>query len=243
MIQNIDPTVNNLNEIVNQIIQLPPDWHQSGSVSPEILNSILKHSYSIGEVRNTAETGTGKTTLLFSHISRNHLVFALDNWKSMSVVKNSSIFLAENVSFIEGPTQKTLPVFDFDAKLDIVLLDGPHGYPFPELEYFYFYPLIRTGGLLMIDDIAIPSIYNMFSVLKADKMWHLLEVVDNFAIFQRTSADLIDPFSDSWWLQGYNENFFRRNERKQKIKKNIPDFLLNLIPKKVKKVISKIAKL
>ena len=34
-----------------------------------------------------------------------------------------------------------------------VLIDGPHGYPFPEIEYFYFYPRLKPGALLVVDDI------------------------------------------------------------------------------------------
>ena len=37
-------------------------------------------------------------------------------------------------------------------------------------------------------------------------MFELLEIVDdNTAFLRRTGAPLIDPDSDSWWLQGYNK--------------------------------------
>ena len=228
-----------LNNVLDEIAKLPADWHKSGSVSPIILRAIGKHSSGIGEINNTAETGSGKTTMLFSHLSKKHTVFALDNWNSMSAVKNSILFKSENVTFIEGPTQITLPQFSFTEKLDIVLLDGPHGYPFPDLEYFYFYPHIRTGGLLLIDDILIPTLKRMFQILKADDMWELLEVIENFAIFKRTAASLIDPTSDSWWLQGYNQPLENRSKRKTKLKNIVPKSLNLFIPKFIKRIISK----
>ena len=89
----------------------------------------------------------------------------------------------------------------------MVLLDGPHGYPFPDLEYYYFYPVIRSGGLLVVDDIQIPSIGRMFDIIKAGDMFRLLEVIENTAFLQRTDAPLISPTSDSWWLQGYNRAY------------------------------------
>jgi len=64
----------------------------------------------------------------------------------MSVVQASSLLNPGAVRFVEGPTQKTLPRYTFEAKLQAVLLDGPHAYPFPDLEYFYFYPHIERGG-------------------------------------------------------------------------------------------------
>ncbi len=48
---------------------------------------------------------------------------------------------------------------------DCVLIDGPHGYPFPDMEYYYFYPLIKPGGILIIDDIHIPSNGRMADII------------------------------------------------------------------------------
>jgi hypothetical protein len=144
------------------------------------------------------------------------------------------------VKFIEGPTQKTLPNYIFNHKLQIVLIDGPHGYPFPELEYFFFYPNIEKNGLLLIDDIQIPTIRNMFKILKADDMWKLLDVIDDFAIFQRTEAPLIDPYSDSWWLQGYNLSLVKQNKMKEKMKHFIPKSIASRTPNFIKRFISKL---
>jgi hypothetical protein len=92
-----------------------------------------------------------------------------------------------------------------------VLIDGPHGYPFPDLEYYYLYPTIADAGLLVIDDIQIPSIGRMFDIIRAGEMFELLEIVDgNTAFLKRTGAPLIDPDSDSWWLQGYNRSYYQQ---------------------------------
>ena len=124
-------------------------------------------------------------------------------------VRSSPLFAANTVTFVEGPTQRTLPKFDFVDRHQLVLLDGPHGYPFPDLEYFYLYPTLDTGGLLIIDDIRIPSVRRMFDIIGADDMFETLEVVDgNTAFLRRTDAPLVHPESDSWWLQGYNGSYY-----------------------------------
>jgi hypothetical protein len=195
--------------LINQIDALPADWHGAGSVGANVLRTIAQHTERIGAVRNSAETGSGKTTLLFSHLSANHLVFAKDVGNSIRQVRNSPLFQSQNVTFIEGPTQETLPAYRFQQKFQLALLDGPHGYPFPDLEYFYFYPQIESGGLLLIDDIKIPTINRMFEIIKGDDMFRLLEVVDdNMAFFERTEVPCINPSSDSWWLQGYNKPYY-----------------------------------
>lgn len=147
-------------------------------------------------------------TLLLSHVSRDHLVFAQDDTgygDSLNRVKESPLLNPGVVRSVEGETQLTLPRHDFGAEqFDLVLLDGPHGFPFPALEYYYFYPRVRTGGILIIDDIRIPSVRDMFHFLRKDAMWHRDAVVGQTAFFTRTDAPTVDPLGDGWWLQGYN---------------------------------------
>jgi hypothetical protein len=196
-------------EVINKVEALPADWNGVGSVGGNVLRAIAQHAERIGAVRNSAETGSGKTTLLFSHLSANHLVFAIDEGKSISQVRNSPLFEAKNVTFIEGFTQETLPAYHFQHKLQLALIDGPHGYPFPDLEYFYFYPQIEPGGMLLVDDIKIPTIRRMFEIIQAGDMFRLLEVVDdNTAFFQRTEVPFVSLTGDSWWHQGYNRPYY-----------------------------------
>lgn len=197
--------------LVDEIARLPRDWHGAGSVSEHVLRAILSHTEQMGAIHHSVETGSGRTTLLFSHVSAHHTVFAVDAGQSISRVRNSRLFNARSTTFVEGPTQRMLPRQAFGHAHQVVLIDGPHGYPFPDLEYYYLYPTIAAGGLLILDDVQIPSVARMFDVIKADDMFELLEVVDgNTAFLRRTDAPLIDPESDSWWLQGYNRRYYQQ---------------------------------
>jgi hypothetical protein len=180
-------------------------------VTKNVLWAIVRHAEKVGDIQHSVETGSGKTTLLFSHLSADHTVFAVDAGRSIAQVKNSHLFNARSTTFVEGPTQRTLPNQTFACRHQLALIDGPHGYPFPDLEYYYLYPTIDIGGLLLLDDIQIPSIGRMFDVISADDMFELLEIVDdNTAFLRRTSAPLIHPEGDSWWLQGYNRAYYQR---------------------------------
>lgn len=194
-----------IEDVVREIAHLPQNWHGAGTVSHLVLETIARHAEERGEIKRSAETGSGKTTLLLSHLSQCHTVFACDFGNSIANVRESSLFREDAVTFVEGPTQLTLPNFTFDAPFDLVLLDGPHGYPFPDLEYYYFYPHLKQGGLLLVDDIQIPTIRRMFEIIAADDMFELLETVDNMAFFRRTAAPLFNPVGDNWWIQGYNK--------------------------------------
>lgn len=195
--------------ILESIHSLPGGWHQSGSLNPAVVDYLYRCAEGAIE---TAETGCGKSTLALSHASRRHLVFTRDlasgensEKHSYSLVKSCEHLKAGVCEFVLGSTQQTLPTFQFDREFDLVLLDGPHGYPFPDLEYYFFYPHIRTGGWLVVDDIQIPNIANMVDILRKDAMFSLNRVVRTTAFFRRTDAPVFSPFGDGWWEQGYNQ--------------------------------------
>jgi hypothetical protein len=193
-------------QLVQQISDLPPDWHGAGTVSATVLDAIVRHTEG-REISHSLETGAGKTTLLFSHLSTDHRVFAKENEnRSITVVLESPLLNRGVVDFIEGPTQQTLARYEFPAgyKLQLALLDGPHGYPFPELEYYYVYPHLDAGALLIVDDIHIPTIYRMFEVLREDEMFELVEVVGSTGFLRRTNAPVFAPLGDGWWMQNFN---------------------------------------
>jgi hypothetical protein len=197
-------------DLIAEISGLSDDWHKAGHLGERVLKKIIYH---VGDrrIEHSAETGTGRTTLLFSHMSQNHKVFACDDtfWGgSLSAVKSSPLLKNANVEFILGPTQLTLKNYTFKDKLQLVLLDGPHGYPFPEIEYWCFYPQIEEGGLLIIDDIHIPTIHNLVVFLKEDSMFDLVDVQSTTAFFRRNATQLFDPYGDGWQLQNYNKKRF-----------------------------------
>jgi hypothetical protein len=196
-----------IEELVARIAALPEDFHMAGSVPGAVLNGIVKHCGT--SIANSVETGSGRTTLLFSHLSKSHKVFAVegDN-RSITSVRTSDLLNKKTVKFIEGPTQVTLRRQKFRRKLQVVLLDGPHGYPFPDMEYYHLYPHIENGGILIIDDIHIPTIHNLYAFLKEDEMWEFIEVIDKTAFFRRTDAPLFHPLCDGWNLQKYNTRRF-----------------------------------
>jgi hypothetical protein len=217
-------------ELQRRIAEVAPSLHSAGTLSTRALDGIARYAVK-RKIRCSAETGSGATTLLMSHLSEHHLVFALDDGNGSIVnIKRSNLLRADHVEFVEGPTQRTLPRFRFTETLQFVLIDGPHAYPFPDLEYYYLYPHLESGALLVIDDIHIRSVQNLFRFLRCDRMFHLEEVIGSTAIFTRTSARTFDPCGDSWWLQGYNRKPLARYIWKQTVK--------NLLPERIRRVAS-----
>src|SRR5215831_11466931 len=160
-----DPGRLSLAQIVAEIAEIAPGLHGAGTLSREVLAALVRHAAK-RRIDYSAETGSGATTLLLSHLSRNHTVFALDGGSgSITNVKISGLLERGAVTFVEGPTQQTLPQYRFSHKLQAVIIDGPHAYPFPDLEYYFLYPHLDAGALLVLDDIHIRSVHNLFDFL------------------------------------------------------------------------------
>jgi predicted O-methyltransferase YrrM len=161
-----------------------------------------------GEI-SSAETGCGKSTIFFSRISKKHRVFCLDDREtgassSVAYFMDCPATRKETLDIVYGPTQTTLPAFSHGESYDVVLIDGPHGFPFPELEYYYFYPHLKPGGLLALDDIHIPSIGRLADFIAEDAMFEIVECIGATALFRRTDAPVFDPLGDGWWEQNFN---------------------------------------
>ena len=183
-------------------------WHDSGNLNPAVLRAMTNHAEQIG-ARETAETGCGLSTVVLSAIAECHTCFTVAAGNSLERVQGVPHLARGRVNFVIGPSQLTLPRHSFPRPLDFVLIDGPHGYPFAQMEYFHFYQRIRAGGVLVVDDIHIPTIRQMYDVLRDDKMWTHVEDVLTTAFFRRTDAPLFDPYGDGWERQQFNQRHFQ----------------------------------
>lgn len=203
----MDPSID---EICRRIVEVAPGLHGAGTLSARTLRAIAQAA-SGRAIRNSVETGSGASTLLFSHLSEHHTVFALNGGSgSISNIRRSPLLRQSAVTFVEGPTQATLPRHHFAHKLQLALIDGPHAYPFPDLEYYFLYPHLEAGALLIVDDIHIPSVHNLFEFLRRDAMFKLDRVVQTTAFFTRTDAPVFDPLGDGWQRQEFNANTLLR---------------------------------
>jgi hypothetical protein len=195
-----------IDTILKQLALLPAYWHQVGTLDIHVLRAIVRHILDIPTpITLSMETGCGKSSLLLSHLSKNHKIFTISGANdSLTKVLESPLLNRTAIEVIDGPSQITLPSYKFEHKIQVALLDGPHAYPAPDLEYYYVYPHLDGGGLLIVDDIHIPSVFNMFEVIAFDKMFELIEVVEATAFFRRTDSPTFDPLMGSWIYHRYN---------------------------------------
>src|SRR5580700_5105604 len=198
----------------SELVKRAGEFHPWDAMSPRALTAILAR----GPFRSTAETGCGGSTIVLSHASERHTAFAIEGEnRTISAVRAHGDCRSERVIFVEGETKVTLPGYEFDKDLDLALLDGPHAYPLPQLESLYFLPRIRVGGWLVVDDIQIPSVYELFQFLRKESSVALEEVVVRTAFFRRVGGGEGGP--DGWELQGINRHAVLRYSWRDRLRK------------------------
>ncbi len=201
-----------MSTLVEQIeaYQTKIGMHRAGSLTGRPLSRLewYLQSYFQGKEVRTAETGCGASTIVFAQYAEQHTVYCYDDRSeeasSVSYAQQFPAFRQERTRWVYGPTQRTIFDQPLEQPVDMLLIDGPHGYPFPELEYFGFYRWLRPGSILIVDDIQIPTINHLYRFLLQDDSFRTHGVVSTTAYFQRTDAPAFNMEGDGWWLQRYN---------------------------------------
>ncbi len=205
-----------MSDLIDRISQYYEELggHRAGTLSALPLNRLewyLQTHFQGQEVRSV-ETGCGASTIVFAQQSAYHTVYCYDDrsetGSSVSYAQNFPGFRHDRVNWVYGPTQRTIFKEPLTQLVDLVLIDGPHGYPFPELEYFAFYTWLKPGGILIVDDIHIPTINNLYRFLLQDDSFRSHGVARTTAYFERAHSPAFNMEGDDWWLQRYNVQSF-----------------------------------
>jgi predicted O-methyltransferase YrrM len=205
-----------MSDLIDRILQHHTDlgghWAGSLGASPLLRIESYLQTYFAGREIRSVETGCGASTIVFAEYAAHHTAYCYDDrsasGSSVNFAQSFSGFCAERVKWVYGPTQQTIFNEPLEGPVDIVLIDGPHGYPFPELEYFAFYKWLRPGGILIVDDIHIPTINNLYRFLLQDDSFRFDGLARTTAYFQRTDRPAFNMEGDDWWLQRYNVQSF-----------------------------------
>lgn len=144
---------------------------QSFQVSDEVLRFIADR---VNEGMRTLETGAGITTLLFAMKRCLHTCIA----PVREEIQRIRDFAGENelrldtVTFEIDKSENVLPRLGNDS-LDLILIDGSHGFPVPFIDWYYTGDRLKVGGLLILDDTELWSVYVLKQFLMAEPEWKI----------------------------------------------------------------------
>jgi hypothetical protein len=146
----------------------------------------------------TLETGCGVSTALFALWGADHTCVVYHQqeadvllaWAAERDIDTSSL------RFEVGPSELVLPRLVDDGELDLVFVDGSHGFPAAIIDWFYAAGRLRDGGIAVFDDAQLASVkLGLFDFLDADPRWEGTRVEYKWVAVRRRSAG---PLSEDW---------------------------------------------
>lgn len=155
------------------------------SVAGEVLRFIADQ---VQPGMNTLETGAGQTTVAFALKGANHVCITPDVEQATRIREYLDPQAPSgSVNFIHRSSDEALPSGeDIPERLDIVLIDGAHRFPFPILDWYYTQARIPVGGMVIVDDYRMPSVRILYDFLAGEDEWELVKAFEVTAAFRRT---------------------------------------------------------
>lgn len=140
-------------------------WYVAEMVADFILNHVTSDM-------NTLETGAGLSTIIFAQLGSRHTSIVSDPEESERILSfcQSKQISCEGLNFVFGLSEKVLPQVQL-ADLDLVLIDGGHGFPTPFIDWYYTQKSLKVGGFMLIDDTQIWTGATLSQFLAEEPSW------------------------------------------------------------------------
>lgn len=201
-----------------QIIENPPTPHQDATgqyvlwgLTKEVLNFISEH---VGPSSHTLETGCGLSTVVFAFLGAHHICITpgeqeierIRDYCSQNEVCTSRITFHSDIS------ENVLPALECEP-LDLVLIDGRHGFPAPFIDFYYTAGKLKIGGLLVVDDTWLWTGEMLKQYLLSEPEWkHEAEFSQRTAVFRKLAEG---SQSKEWCHQSFvvNRSRFKLNDK------------------------------
>jgi hypothetical protein len=173
----------------------PPGLHGSGEywglawAALEWLERTVRPGWS------TLETGAGASTVVFAACGAEHEAVTPDAGEEERIRHRARELGVETdrVAFRIGPAHEVLPRWE-PRPLDLVLVDGAHGFPYPILDWWQLAPHVRVGGTVLLDDAYLPAVAAIVDFARSSEAWRVEDAVSFRTARLTKLADEPPPF-------------------------------------------------
>lgn len=149
----------------------------------------------------TLETGCGASTVCFAALGTDHTCVTPGEEEVARIRAHCAAraISLDGVRFEVGSSHEVLPRLAGD--LDLVLVDGGHGFPLPILDWFYAGARLVAGGILVVDDLPLPAVVTLVRFLERDPRWAVRARTAKWAAFERLQGG---PLAEDWTSQPFH---------------------------------------
>jgi hypothetical protein len=148
----------------------------------------------------TLETGVGVSTLVFALAETWHTAITPEGAEgcALRLFANTAGIDLSRVTFAVVPSERYLPTCNL-RDLDVVFLDGKHAFPWPAIDWFYAADCLKTGGLMILDDIQLNSVRIVTEFMDVDPHWRFeSNPGERTAIYRKLASPVHDV---AWYMQ------------------------------------------
>ena len=188
---------------IERVLADPPQVHPPASGVWSTDPACYKYMATLAKPGSrTLETGLGVSTALFAlwgcqHTcvvhSESEVIACQDYFKAHEISE-------EGVNFQIGPSEQVLPNLILQD-LDLVFIDGCHGFPLPVIDWFYAASMLRAHGIAVLDDAQLLQVrLGLFDFLNKDPRWVRTRRHPKWVAFQRRESGAL---GEDWAQQPF----------------------------------------
>jgi len=191
---------------VERVIADPPNVHPgapNGKAWSTQAGCYRFMANQISEGSRTLETGAGVSTVLFAAWKCDHLAVipSADEAAAVEHYCDEQGIARDHLSFDLRRSETALPTLAGVGSLDLVFIDGCHGFPSPIIDWFYGAGLLRKGGVVVFDDINVPQVSCLLSTfIEPDQRWETVAGTSKWKAFRRLTEG---PLGEEWFRQPF----------------------------------------
>jgi predicted O-methyltransferase YrrM len=151
---------------------------------------------------HTLETGSGVSTILFAAWGAVHTCVTPGPEEAEAVIAycKSQGISTDSLTIEVAYSDDALPRFTSGPALDMVLIDGSHGFPAPIIDWYYGAGRLRGGGLLVVDDLQLPAVRILKDFLDRDPRWNSIRQTSKWAAYRRGGEGTLN---EDWFMQPF----------------------------------------
>ena len=189
---------------LKDLLNNPPVLHRDGDGNPvsyhlneEVLAFLDEN---VRGDSKTLETGAGVSTILFAMKGTEHICMVPDREQVERIKEYCSRnkISAQRVDFKIDKSESALPKLE-SGRFDLVLIDGNHAFPTPFIDWYYTAPVLKTGGMLVIDDTQLWTGETLRNFLLSEPEWELKKDFSNRNIGTSVFIKLKEGSEQKWW--------------------------------------------
>ena len=178
-------------------------------IDPEVARFLYD---SVSDQSKTLETGSGLSTLVFALRRTDHVAIT-PNASEVAAIESyadAHQVLLDRVRFVIEPSDRYLPGCEIQD-LDLVLIDGKHAFPWPIIDWFYTADRLKRGGVLVLDDLQMPSVGILKDFIAEDPRWQLVQSFGRRTLAVRKAVSSVHDVA--WHMQPYVVRRYGRKAR------------------------------